>query len=172
MDAAPPTPTAAPAQVEATAVEPPPPSAATRSPVPGTAEPTPEPAALPVATPAAQLVNNPAPSLAVSPVVAPVTAPVAAPVIASALAAPPAAQPKLVTMIEPDIPGRLLLEGPRVVDIFADLALRTDGTVGSVTLLPGVPRTWQRYVTAALERWRFEPLPATRVHRVQLVFGD
>ena len=81
-------------------------------------------------------------------------------------------QPKLVTMIEPDIPTRVLVEGPRVVEIFADLALRADGTVGNVTLLPGVPRAWQRYVTAALERWRFEPLPAQRVHRVQLVFGE
>ena len=80
--------------------------------------------------------------------------------------------PKLVTMLEPEIPPRLLIEGPRVTEIVADLSLRADGTVASVALLPGVPRAWQRYVVSALERWRFEPLPAARLHRVQLVFSE
>lgn len=84
----------------------------------------------------------------------------------------PLVQPKLLTMFEPDIPARVLVDGPRVTEILADLTLRTDGTVASVALLPGVPRAWQRYVVSALERWRFEPLPAVYVHRVQLVFGE
>jgi len=87
-----------------------------------------------------------------------------------AVAAP--VQPKLMTMFEPDIPARLRIDGPRVTEIFADLTLRPDGTVASVALLPGAPRPWQRFVVSALERWRFEPLPATRVHRVQLVFSE
>jgi hypothetical protein len=41
-----------------------------------------------------------------------------------------------------------------------------------VALLPPVPRAWQRYLLAALEKWRFEPLASARVHRVQLVFDD
>ena len=136
-------------------------AAATFAPPPAQADPTPEPAAASVVTPAAKSTTLAAATLAIT-----------APTTAAAAAAPVAVQPKLVTMIEPDIPARLLIEGPRGVEIFADLALRVDGSVGSVTLLPGVPRPWQRYVTVALERWRFEPLPAARVHRVQLVFAE
>ncbi len=146
---------------------PPPVQTATSAPAPAAAtveaaatEP-PAPSAAPVSAAVSAAVNAAA-----------ITAPLGEAPQAPAFVAPAALQPKLVTMIEPDIPGRLLAEGPRVVEIFADLALRPDGTVGGVTLLPGVPRAWQRFVTAALERWRFEPLPAARVHRVQLVFGD
>ena len=86
--------------------------------------------------------------------------------------APANVRPTLVTMVEPEIPTRLLVDGGRVSEVLADLTLREDGTVSAVTLLPPVPRSWQRYITAALEKWRFEPLPSTRVHRVQLVFGE
>ena len=94
--------------------------------------------------------------------------------LAAPLSVPLAAfsQPKLVEMIEPAIPARLLVDGTAVKEVVADLTIRADGSVASVALVSPVPRPWQRYVLAAFERWRFEPLPAQRVHRVQLVFSD
>jgi len=138
-------------------------------PVALTPEPAPEPAPMfapPMAVPAVSPVTSSVIAPAISAVASPApTTPV--PVAAAALI-----QPKLLTMVEPDIPARVLVDGPRVSEIFADLTLRPDGTVASVALLPGAPRAWQRFVVSALERWRFEPLPATRVHRVQLVFSE
>jgi Meckel syndrome type 1 protein len=81
-------------------------------------------------------------------------------------------QPRLVEMVEPAIPARVLDEIGQLVELRADLTLRADGSVASVTLLPPVPRQLVRYVTAALERWRYAPLPAGQVHRVQLVFNE
>ncbi len=81
-------------------------------------------------------------------------------------------RPTLVAMVEPEIPPRLLNEAGRVSEVLADLSLRPDGTVAAVTVLPPAPRQWQRYIVAALEKWRFEPLPSARTHRVQLVFDD
>jgi Meckel syndrome type 1 protein len=87
------------------------------------------------------------------------------------LAAPPVA-PKLVSMVEPEVPTRLMSESPRVGEVYADLTLRPDGSVAEVVLLAPYPRSWQRYLSAALEKWRFDPLPDARVHRVQLVFNE
>jgi len=81
-------------------------------------------------------------------------------------------RPTLVTMVEPEIPVRLLGDTSRVAEVFADLSLREDGSVAEVMVLPPVPRSWKSYITAALEKWRFEPLPVARVHRVQLIFDD
>jgi Meckel syndrome type 1 protein len=81
-------------------------------------------------------------------------------------------RPTLVTMVEPDIPVRLLSDSGRVNEVMADLTLRPDGSVGAVALVSPVPRSWRAYITAALERWRFEPLPDALVHRVQLVFDE
>ncbi len=81
-------------------------------------------------------------------------------------------QPKLVDMVEPAIPARLLDEIGQLVELQADLSLRADGSVAAVNLVQPVPRQLVRYVTAALERWRFAPLPADQVHRVQLLFND
>jgi len=89
-----------------------------------------------------------------------------------ALASPPPEVPKLVSMVGPEVPTRLLAESPLVGEIYADLSLRPDGTVASVALLAPFPRSWQRYLMAALEQWRFEPLSSARVHRVQLVFNE
>ncbi len=80
-------------------------------------------------------------------------------------------QPKVLSMVEPNIPPRVMEQGPRVAEVEAELMLRADGSVAGVTLLPPVPRAWQRYITAALEQWRFEPLGAARTHRVRLVFS-
>ena len=158
------------ARTDAVVEEPPAPVAALAPVVAAAPEPVLEPALQPAAL---TLTQTPLPTRPVGALSTAVSdAPAISAVAPAATAAALGIRPKLMTMIEPEIPPRLLSDSPRAVEIFADLALRPDGTVGSVTLLPGVPRAWQRYVTAALERWRFEPLPAGRVHRVQLIFGE
>lgn len=101
---------------------------------------------------------------------APTVGVVAQPVPAPALMPSLAVQPRLAKMIEPEIPPRLRAENQRVSEVLADLTLRADGSVAAVALLPPIPRSWQRYLVAALEQWRFDSLPAGQVHRVQLVF--
>ncbi|MDO9075109.1 MAG: hypothetical protein Q7U73_17775 [Rubrivivax sp.] len=80
-------------------------------------------------------------------------------------------QPKVLSMVEPNIPARLFDQGLRVAEVEAELSLRADGTVAEARLLSSAPRTWHRYITTALEQWRFEPLGSPRTHRVLLVFG-
>ena len=154
-------------------------AAQTALPAAAAATPAPPPAAPPVVTSTAALESKlQAPTEAVaalpgaervSDLLAQPAAP--APVLAQSLG-PAVVQPKLREMVDPVIPPRVLDEIGRLVEVQADLTLRPDGTVAAVTLLPPVPRQLVRYLTAALERWRFEPLPATQVHRVQLVFND
>jgi len=86
------------------------------------------------------------------------------------MALPPPAAPKLMSMVEPAIPSRVLDQSPRVGEVSADLNLRADGSVAEVVLLTQVPRAWRRYLIEALQQWRYEPLAAARTHRVQLVF--
>lgn len=102
-------------------------------------------------------------------------APVNAPAVPAAAVSPSVgplvdARPRLVTMVEPEIPPRLLEQLPRN-EVVVDMTIRRDGSVTDVNLLPPAPRTLSRYVVEALERWRFEPHPAERSHRVVLVFG-
>lgn len=92
-------------------------------------------------------------------------------VVPQALLSALSVQPKLMTMVEPDIPSRVMLMGQPVNEVAAELSLRADGTVAEVTLLPPVPRAWQPYIVEALRQWRYEPLPGARTHRVQLVFN-
>lgn len=92
-------------------------------------------------------------------------------VVPQALLSALSVQPKLMTMVEPDIPSRVMLTGQPVNEVAAELSLRADGTVADVTLLPPVPRAWQPYIVEALRQWRYEPLPGARTHRVQLVFN-
>jgi hypothetical protein len=153
---------------------PPPSVVATASPAVATPAPAPEPPPARV-MPSALLATSAASSvpsleaaqpLEAAPVTTKAVAPQAIPIV------PANVRPTLVTMVEPEIPVRLLSDSGRVGEIFADLSLREDGTVAAVTLLPPVPRSWARYISAALEKWRFEALPVARVHRVQLVFDD
>ncbi len=81
-------------------------------------------------------------------------------------------QPQLIEMVEPAIPARVLDEIGSLVGLRADLSLRADGSVAAVTLVQPVPRQLVRYVTEALQRWRYAPLPADQMHRVQLIFND
>ncbi len=136
--------------------------------------PTPEPPPAKV-MPAARLGAPAASSVPAIEAAAPAAA---APDMAKAVAftalpiAPEVVRPTLVDMVEPDIPVRLLADSGRVNEVMADLSLRADGTVAEVTLLPPVPRSWRSYIMAALQKWRFSPLPSARTHRIQLVFDS
>ncbi len=81
------------------------------------------------------------------------------------------AQPRALAMVDPAIPPALLEQGPKGAEVEAELSLLADGSVAGVRLLPPVPRAWQRYITTALERWRFEPMSGPTTHRVRLVFS-
>ena len=142
--------------------------------------PAPAPVPAPVATPAvstlsADLLQRPSPGVAVPALETASTS--AQPMAALAPLAMPAApvvvvRPQLVNMVEPVIPARVLDDLGRIGEVSVDLTIRADGSVAAVALVPPAPRQIQRYVIAALEQWRYEPLPAERVHRVQLVFNS
>lgn len=113
-----------------------------------------------------------APTVAIESVV-PASALAALPAPAEALPppAPPAqAAPKLITMVEPALPARAFEEAGGLRELPVDLSIRADGSVASVHVAAAAPRQLVRAVVAALGQLRFEPLPAERVHRVQLVF--
>jgi TonB family protein len=74
-------------------------------------------------------------------------------------------------MVEPEVPQRVLDGMNRNTAVMVDLTIRANGSVAAVELVPPAPRQLQRYLAAALEQWRFDPLPAERVHRIELVFN-
>ncbi len=78
---------------------------------------------------------------------------------------------KLVNMVEPDVPRRTLEAIGRTVEVDVDLTIRADGSVADLAVDPAAPSSLQRYITEALAKWRYAPLPAQRVLRVQLVFN-
>lgn len=92
--------------------------------------------------------------------------------VAQPLLDTPPVPPKLREMVEPAIPPALLSQVSRGAEVEAELSLRADGSVAAVTLLPPVPRGWQRHIVTALELWRYEAMAEARVHRVRLVFGS
>lgn len=93
------------------------------------------------------------------------------PQAAAALTATVATRPRLVESVEPVFGGRLIDEAARLTEVLAELTISPDGGVVQAVLLDAVPRALQRPIIAALEQWRFAPMPAQQMHRVQLVFG-
>ncbi len=77
--------------------------------------------------------------------------------------------PELVQMVEPEMTPRLqeLLLRP---DVAVEFTIQPDGRVSGVQVLPPVPRALVPVIAQAVEQWRYAPLPAPRLHRVQLVF--
>jgi hypothetical protein len=80
-------------------------------------------------------------------------------------------RPRLINMVEPEIPPRVLEEIGRLFEVEVDVTIRGDGSVSAVKVLPSAPRQVARYVAAAVERWRFDAASGERRHRVQLVFN-
>ncbi len=85
---------------------------------------------------------------------------------------PASVQPKLLSRVDPEVTQRMLDDLPSTLVVLVELSLLPNGSVSNVKLLGSVPRTLQRALVAALEQWRFEPLPAARVHRVEVVFNN
>ena len=106
-----------------------------------------------------------------SSVVGPIIAPLAvAPQVASSqmLAGD---RVRLLSMVEPEVPQRMLDEMGRNASIQVDLVLRADGSVASVDLASPAPRGLLRMLTPSLQQWKFAPLATQRTHRVELLFN-
>ncbi len=86
------------------------------------------------------------------------------------LAAAPA-RPRLVTMVEPELPQRVLDELGRNATVLVDLTIRADGSVANVAMVSQGPRQLLRFLMPSLSQWKFNALPAERVHRIELVFN-
>ena len=99
------------------------------------------------------------------------SAPMPAASLTVAAATGEAFRPRLVTMVEPELSQRLLDQLGRNAAVLIDLKLRADGSVAGITVLPPSSRLLERALAPTLEQWMFEPLPAARVHRVELVFN-
>lgn len=150
--------------------------AATTPPAPALPAPAPEPA--PVET-QITLTSDVVQSKAAAPV--PAIAPVGvAPVRGTAVPPPPMAlpalevaqaRPRLLSMVEPELPQRLLDDLGRNATVAVDMTIRPDGTVGDIDIVGAAPRGLQRVLAEALEQWRFAPLPTARQHRIELVFN-
>ncbi len=80
-------------------------------------------------------------------------------------------KPRLISGGDLELPQRMLDELGRNAVVAVDVSIRADGSVGGVRLATPVSPRVQRAVASALEQWRFDPLPADRVHRIQLVFN-
>lgn len=152
--------------------------AAASVPGPSTATPAPmDPGPAPAAATAGPTGATPTPmaatpSPAADPVPKSATAAVEAP--AAAEPEPEPASIRLVSMVEPQIPQRLLDEIAQGTEVTAELTLHADGSVRDVKLLQSLPRKLRLVLEEALTLWRYEPAATagqTRTQRVQLVFG-
>lgn len=106
-----------------------------------------------------------------SPVVGPITAPLA---VAPQVVVPQMQagdRVRLLSMVEPEVPQRVLDDLGRNAAILVDLTLRADGSVASVDLASPAPRGLLRLLTPSLEQWKFAPLLAQRTHRIELLFN-
>lgn len=99
------------------------------------------------------------------------TPPASLPVVKAALPLPAPAKPQLVDMVEPALTAAMFDSLSSGQGVTADLLIRADGSVATVTVLPPAPRPVVRAVVAALLQWRFDALPTDRSHRVHLVFN-
>jgi hypothetical protein len=77
--------------------------------------------------------------------------------------------PQLLHMVEPEVTPRLLDQLTRP-EVAVEFTIRLDGSVSDVQVRSPVPRALVPVIAAAVEQWRFAPVPAPRPHRVQLVF--
>jgi hypothetical protein len=78
---------------------------------------------------------------------------------------------RLLSMVEPELPQRMLEEMGRNATVRVDLQLRADGSVASVELASPAPRGMLRMLAPTLEQWKFAPLTSQRTHRIELLFN-
>lgn len=77
--------------------------------------------------------------------------------------------PKLLQMVEPDLPSRLFRRSERRVEIVVDLVINRDGSVRSAAVRGDLGSDVADAVSDAMRRWRYEPQPGARLHIVRLV---
>ena len=98
-------------------------------------------------------------------------APAAVAAAAAAAASTTAGEaPRLLHMVEPEVPIRVL-ESLTRREVTVEFIIGIDGDVSDVRVLPPAPRQLVRPVAAALEQWRYEAQRAPRANRVVLVFN-
>lgn len=125
---------------------------------------------------ATALASAPAPSASAGSGAQAALSPTAAATVAPP-AAPADAEPdsiRLVSMVEPEIPQRLLDQVAQGTEFTAELRLHADGTVADVRMLQQLPRNLRRVLEDALVQWRYEPTARPgepRLQKVQLVFN-
>ena len=119
------------------------------------------------ARPATAAVSGLESSSAVGPIVAPLAV---APQVSNSQMQP-SDRVRLLSLVEPEVPQRVLDEMGRNASIQVDLVLRPDGSVASVDLASPAPRGLLRMLTPSLQQWKFAPLTAQRTHRVELLFN-
>ncbi len=137
------------------------------------------PAALPAPMPAVahELREAPVvvPQLLAAPPPAPPPAPLPAPNVAPRpqdLAPAIAAAPRLLTMVNPEIPSNVLRRIGYPTEIAVQLTINRDGSVSNISLLSAALRSAEPYIAEALAQWKFEPVAEPRAHRLQLVFNN
>lgn len=107
--------------------------------------------------------------------VAPVEAVIAPRVDTAALGeAPPRVMddlqpPKLLKMVEPELPARLFRRTERRVELVVDLVINRDGSVRSAAVRGDPGTDVESAVVDAMRRWRYDPQPGARMHVVRLV---
>lgn len=137
----------------------------------------PERAPVPAVAPVAELVDSVPPPAALAAVAMPVLAVQAAPLAAPALAPTPTAPvlaeappvPRLLTMVEPTIPERLMARVTSITRFNLSLDIQPDGSVSAVDLRPGGPKALEPMVLAAVRQWRYAPMSQPVRQLVELV---
>ncbi|MDE2276805.1 MAG: hypothetical protein KGK09_10955, partial [Burkholderiales bacterium] len=81
-------------------------------------------------------------------------------------------RPRLLSMVPPALPPQMLDELAGRVAPVAALTIEPDGRVSAVAVLPPAPNALLRYLRPALLQWRYAPLPAQQVLRVELDFKN
>ncbi|MDE2566769.1 MAG: hypothetical protein KGL50_13375, partial [Burkholderiales bacterium] len=81
-------------------------------------------------------------------------------------------RPRLLNMVPPTLPPQMLDEMAGRAAPVAALTIEPDGHVSAVALLPPAPNALLRYLRPALLQWRYAPLPAPQVLRVELDFKN
>lgn len=106
-----------------------------------------------------------------STVVGPIVAPLPVAPQATVLQMQASDRVRLLSMVEPELPQRILEEMGRNATVLVDLRLRADGSVASVELASPAPRGMLRLLAPTLEQWKFAPLTSQRTHRIELLFN-
>lgn len=85
---------------------------------------------------------------------------------------PPVLQPlKLLTLVEPQVPERLLRRTNGRLEFVIDLTIGEDGRVLQASVRPPVPADVAELIVQAVRAWRYAPQPVERTHQVLLVLN-